>query len=504
MNIENTSVDRSNERCVALILALFLVTVMSVLAASLMFLSQTETFATMNYRMMSQARYGAESGVHAAANYFLNGYTAVEPGTAGDPMANYDTTVSPVNSTVNGLPVVLSASANVASNYPVAATITAFNNAAQGALTAGSTTVNYAAYATLLSMQQLFSDGTIGGARTATVEVSSTLDSQVVPGIGYGTFATGDGCGSIQFTGNSSTQSYDSSSYNGVGGITAANGGLSASGGNVGTNGNMSDSGNATVNGNLYSPRTGVGTCHNGGTGIAGDALTEGGHATLNGSVVQLPAPVAIPTPPLPAVLPPTTNVTGASCAAMGLGPPACTSIAGNVTINLALGAVSIGNLTLTGGQNVTIIGNPAAPSLSNFNINSISMTGNSTLTIQAGTYVKMDVAGMGPGNSTLATPIDFTGGSVSSNSYDASHFQIQYAGTGTIKMTGNAGTSEVIYAPNAAVSLTGNTNFYGAIISNTLIDSGNNQILYDRNLTKSMYSTSGTPWLTSFSWKKY
>ena len=42
---------------------------LSVLAASLMFLSQTETYASMNYRMMSQARYGAEAGVQKAADF---------------------------------------------------------------------------------------------------------------------------------------------------------------------------------------------------------------------------------------------------------------------------------------------------------------------------------------------------------------------------------------------------------------------------------------------------
>ena len=33
-----------------------------------MFLSQTETYASMNYRLMSLARYGAEAGVEKAAN----------------------------------------------------------------------------------------------------------------------------------------------------------------------------------------------------------------------------------------------------------------------------------------------------------------------------------------------------------------------------------------------------------------------------------------------------
>ena len=39
---------------------------MSVLSASLMFLSQTETYASMNYRMMSQTRYAGEAAVQKA------------------------------------------------------------------------------------------------------------------------------------------------------------------------------------------------------------------------------------------------------------------------------------------------------------------------------------------------------------------------------------------------------------------------------------------------------
>ncbi|HYM22737.1 MAG TPA: pilus assembly PilX N-terminal domain-containing protein [Vicinamibacterales bacterium] len=42
----------SNERGIALVLALFLMTALSILGASLMFLSQTETYASSNYRMM--------------------------------------------------------------------------------------------------------------------------------------------------------------------------------------------------------------------------------------------------------------------------------------------------------------------------------------------------------------------------------------------------------------------------------------------------------------------
>ena len=48
-----------------------------------MFVSKTETLSSHNYRLMSQARYGAESGIHQATNYLLsNAYLNVSPGSA--------------------------------------------------------------------------------------------------------------------------------------------------------------------------------------------------------------------------------------------------------------------------------------------------------------------------------------------------------------------------------------------------------------------------------------
>ncbi len=65
---------RNNQRGSALIFALILLLVLSAMAGSLMFLSKSETFSSMNYRMMTQARYGAEAGVNAAANFIMNTY----------------------------------------------------------------------------------------------------------------------------------------------------------------------------------------------------------------------------------------------------------------------------------------------------------------------------------------------------------------------------------------------------------------------------------------------
>lgn len=177
-----------DEQGTALILSLFLTLVASVMSASLIFLAQTETWSSTNYRLMAQARYGAESGLSKAANFLQ--YSYAKPGTGADPLANYDMTVSPV--TRNGQRVILSANASTASNYPVAAVQTAFNTAARGTLPIGNINVQYAPYATLLSMQVvgtdtiqrwlITSDGTItSGTRTAQVQVSGILDQEVTP-----------------------------------------------------------------------------------------------------------------------------------------------------------------------------------------------------------------------------------------------------------------------------------------------------------------------------------
>src|SRR5712692_7501017 len=143
--------EHSCEDGIALVLAILMTLALSALTASLMLVSRTETWSGMNYRMLAQARYGAEAGLHQTANYLLNSYTA--PGGPADPLANYVMTVSPV--TYNGNPVVLSSVAVVPSNYPVAAVVTAFQTGVVGSLSADTFKVGYGSYATLLSMQQV-------------------------------------------------------------------------------------------------------------------------------------------------------------------------------------------------------------------------------------------------------------------------------------------------------------------------------------------------------------
>src|SRR5260221_9484634 len=102
-----------SERGIAILLALMIITALSLVGASLMFLSQSETYASMNYRIMSQTRYAAESGVQKASNFLLDPAFYPTPGSGIDLLTNYDMTKSPVTcvagcATING-PIVLSA-----------------------------------------------------------------------------------------------------------------------------------------------------------------------------------------------------------------------------------------------------------------------------------------------------------------------------------------------------------------------------------------------------------
>ena len=473
----------SDEKGIALVLSLFLMAAMSVIAASLMLLSQTETYSSQNYRLMSQARYGAEAGIEKTANYLLYSYAAPITGGA-DPIANYNITVSPV--TYNGQPVVLSASAAITANYPIAAVQTAFLAAAQGTLPAGNTTVAYAPYATLVSMQQIdvypggvqtiqtwqiTSNGSISAGRTAQVEVTAVLETPKFPAQMYAAFGTGAACGTLNFQGSKTqTDSYDSTAA-----LVGGNPAISLSGGNVGTNGNLSEGGGAAIYGTLSSPRVGVGACSNGNVDAlssSGGALVNGHNPPLAGDIIQLPQAVVMPPPTVPAGVPTTAY---------------------NGNGQILLDGASVGNVTVNANQTLTL---GAVGVTSTININSITINGNATLLILG--HVILNVVGSGQ-----ATPIDFTGGSVSNTSWDPATFQVEYAGAGTVKLNGGAQTVAMIYAPNAAAAFSGGGNFYGSVVAATVNDSGGSHLHYDRHLSSEFY-TVGNAMMSSFSWKKY
>jgi hypothetical protein len=156
-----------------------------------------------------------------------------------------------------------------------------------------------------------------------------------------------------------------------------------------------------------------------------------------------------VPTPPVPNPLPPTTNLNNPSTLVPG----------------------TYGNINLT-GQTALIL----APGV--YNINSISTTGQSTITISPAGAVVINVAGQGQ-----ATPVDLEGGGVMNTSLIAGNFQVNYAGTGTVKVAGGADAYEVINAPNAALTFTGGSNFFGSAIGATVQDTGGTALHFDTTL---------------------
>lgn len=473
----------ADERGVALILVLILMGILSVLGASLVLVSQTETWSSQNYRLMTEARYGAESGVHKAANYLLNSY--VTPADTGsDLLSSYNMAKSPVQ--YGGHTVVLSSTGS-GSNYPASSTVTAFTNFVHGTLTGGTDPVTYDAIATLVSMRsvtvygsiqpvtvqtwQIVGRGTIAGAKPARVDVSAMLERQVYPMFNFAAFATANGCGALSWSGGGSTNSYDSSQL--VGGLPV----FSNSGGNVGTNGNLDQNGGPTViYGSLSTPRSGVGNCTTG----AVTALTLSGSSPPTAGLVELPQPITYPLPTAPDP-PPTGDLTVSN------------------TQNLTKPPGSYGDISVRGQLHLTT---------GVYNINSITMEAGGNLYIDSGPVI-LNVAGYNsagnPSTGYMNTPIDFTGQSIATNSgLDPEMFQITYAGNGNIKMAGGADTAGLLYAPNATVqnNSTG-AQWFGAVIAKTVTDAGHAVIHYDRHLATAGFAVG--PWMIdSFSWRKF
>src|SRR6478672_9714686 len=199
--------NRRNEDGVALIITMFLMAALSALAVSLMFLSQTETSASRNYKTMSQARYAGEAGLHKALNYLMSTtFTSTIP-TA---YSSLNTSTYPVQ--YSSADVTLKDVAT-SSNYPdstVKSQFAALFSGTAGQLAAGSATLTYTANAKLLSVEpvnvyggstgyiqtwQVTATGTVPGvtasAPAATVEVTAIVERDTVPAQTYAIFATG-------------------------------------------------------------------------------------------------------------------------------------------------------------------------------------------------------------------------------------------------------------------------------------------------------------------------
>lgn len=491
-----------NERGAAIVLALFMMVMVTALGAAMVHVARTETLSSGNYTSMTQGRYAAESGLAAASNYLLsNSYAVTAPGTGADAITNYDVTVSPVRR--NGVEVVLSSDPGVNSNYANAAVINAFQVATAGALQVDGA-ANYTARARLLAMRQI-TDGITGqlltlqtweitgvgrrasGEIAGFAEVSAVIERGTRPVFNYAAFATANGCDALTMTGNTATDSYDS-------GVPVAPGNtpvLSPTYGNLGTNGNLGAIGQAQVNGTLSTPMTGVGAC----TANNVTAATLTGQADIAEGLVQLPQPVSFPTPPVPSPLPPTNNqqMNNPACPA---GYAATCTVNGSNIVFTPSGAtpVLLGNVTINGGQTVVL-------KAGTYHVNSMTIAGGGRIVVDAssGGQVNIILAGQGGGQRVF----DVTGNGIANGTWDPSLLRIQYHGTKELQFDGNGDTAAIIYAPNAQARMAGTADFYGSVIMRTVNSVGTAGLHYDRRLQRSTI-TAANPIMTSFTWHTF
>ena len=278
------------------------------------------------------------------------------------------------------------------------------------------------------------------------------------------------------------------------------------------------------MQGNVYTPRTGVGSC----TEEPVTALTEDASFTT-GDIIELPAVVSYDVPTFTAPYNSTVTINAASlanaCTDLALASPSvipsgagqnCFIDVGLKTVTLGAdgvaGEISLPNISVANTYTLIFEGNSGPAQ--KFNINSLSGMGN--IEIEANTdmgdsneAVVLQVAGLDiDGMTELAVPLDLDQMAWKQNStaktYDASAFQIIYGGSGIISMTGGNNQSAVtVYAPNADFQLQGTQDLFGSVLAGTIENFGTAGISYDRRLGRDFY-VAGRPMVGTFTWKRF
>ena len=529
---------RTSERGVALIFALLVMLVLGLLATTVMFTSQGQTWTAVNYRATTQSRYAAEAGIQATMNWLSGSYTA--PTSFG----SYDMTKNPVQ--YNGKAVVLSAVSGVSSNYPDSAVVSAYSSAMNKSLT-GVSNGSYASYATLLRMNpasgvswlgsaggggvvqtwQVTSVGSVGGLRNATVQVTATYERTSTPLFNYPIEATSNGCQAIYLNGNTVTDSYNSN----LGPYSGTN--SSKSGGSVATNGNVTLGSGSAVNGTVYVPNTSVGGCPDGITQSGGSYTAS---SQLSGKL-NPPLPWGCTSTPCnpPGTLSTAANEVSTSCTGItGCTKKSTTTLYDGGSLRTAnvfsLAPGTYGNLTIDGADVVHV-------SAGTYNINSINFTADAQFVIDSGPVVfnmAGDCSSGGCPTEGLPSPYSSTeviygagyagfngcSGGVTANpnvyglttcgpsqapfSGIPSNLQIVYGGSYTMRL-GGMPNAAVIYAPNAGYYTPGApVGLYGSAVIGNFRDDSQSPFHYDAALQGAATSVGPFRPVGGFSWSKF
>jgi Tfp pilus assembly protein PilX len=464
---------------VALVIVLLVIVILAVLAASVMVVTQTETWSATNNRSMLQARYAAEAGAQKTLNYLRYNYVA-----PANPAATFDLTKYPAQ--FNGQDVVLSAMTGVNANYPDATVQTAFSNTLKDASVPGvGVPASYEVTAKLLSMQnaatqmwEITSQGNVPNVRNAQVQVVMRVERSGVPLFNYGIVGLGTTCGDITFTGGS-MDSWDSAlgtyaaTQQNTGGDIATNGNVTLSGGSTRIHGTISDSSN-----------TNVGNCPNG--------ITNNVGGTPWGGLQSVP-PLSIPDPPPPSPMTPTTNINANSNTCWAGAPVGCTVIAGPA-VKIAPGTYG----DLTSNSNLHL-------SAGTYNINSLSLNGGSITLDSYPVVINLGGNGVSSGGTLFTSNSSVT---INDGGNPANLMIESAAGSGmsnppVITMNSSSAMYAVVYAPNAYVHVTGSSHFLGAAIGKKVTSDSSGGYSYDLAL-RNNFMTPAPFYPILFTWSKF
>ncbi len=468
--------ERAGERGVALVFALLGILVLSMLAASLMFVTSAESFASFNYKTQIQANATSTAGVQRAMDWFRTNYgTWLDDTGVTTTQNSYDFSTQPP--TYNGASITLGCNA---SNFPDATIVSGFNGTCTETLTIGNATGTYVATASLLAHDRfkkldgvtvtiqerwgISLTGTVPGALGNTVvQDTATIERIFIPT--YKDAIRGK-C-SVNIGGAINTDSYYSTS-GAYGGSNLYTGGDAQA--SVGSNAIITATGTSgAINGNAYWETSNSGCT--GGDGIAHPNIVQG-------QILQAPGV------PYPAITPTfgtdndtTNDCSGNSDRFFAPDTPAThyhtCNPGGNATVTLCLPNVTttppppatffFNNLTMGGTQNLYVkhfdaLGgctSAALPCTALTPCPPVKLYVNETLNVAGAAGI-----GMFPSNPT--------------------QFSILYSGTNTATFGGTSDYSGTIYAPNATLTLQGNGAIYGAVSAYNVQSNGGVTVHYD------------------------
>jgi hypothetical protein len=428
-----------NEKGIALITTLVFMMAMGVLCTALVFTVQNEIRTSAAYKYSQQAFFVANAGVQRSVEWYANGYNP-------DISGGYDETKFPVE--FGQSVVMLAGKDGYSSVFPDQNTSSAFYTEFynKGLQADSDNSGAYALNATLLKHRPTsFLDPNTFEPMPSAIErwrVSSTgFWGSVANPLGIAQITaeienSGDalfdralwGIDSVDLIGGSYIDSYDPRL--GLWDEFTNSGNMGA----IGSNGSVTLDGGADIRGAAaYGPD---------GTFFAGD------NTSISEGVIHLPEPRTFP--PIPDFAVGDTDVTAGPQAAPG---------------DIILSPGEYGKITARGA--ITL-------QEGTYYVDEFNATSQSTVILE--------------GDVTLYVKSSFSleGQAIVNEDIPSPNFAIYYSGTDAAKLSGSSSAVYNYYGPNAELSLTGDTDFYGSFIGKAVKGSGGTNIHFDEgNLSK-------------------